>query len=137
MGPAVIPKPVSMQPGAGAFVAHATTLVSVAPSTPTTRRIARMLGQPLGDGPVVLSLDGPASLGPEGYELTVTRPSVRLAAHAPAGLFYGVQTLRQLSGHASPAVRIRDSPALRLARRDARRGAALLHRRTRSSGTST
>ena len=58
--PAVIPKPVSIQPGSGAFVVHATTLVSVAPSTPTTRRIARMLGQPLGDERYVLfDLDAP------------------------------------------------------------------------------
>ena len=40
----------------------------------------------------------------------MTRSSIRLAAHAPAGLFYGVQTLRQLVGRGVPAVRIRDRP---------------------------
>jgi hexosaminidase len=35
-------------------------------------------------------------LGAEGYELTVTPERVTLAAHAPAGLFYAVQTMRQL-----------------------------------------
>jgi hexosaminidase len=109
VGPAVIPKPVSMELGPGAFVVSAATTVTVAPSTPETRRIARMLGLKLGPGPVSLTLDGPARVGAEGYELTVTRSSVRLSAHAPAGLFYGVQTLRQLAPRI-PAVRIRDRP---------------------------
>jgi len=39
---------------------------------------------------------GLASLGAEGYELRVTRDSIRLAASQPAGLFRGIQTLRQL-----------------------------------------
>ena len=37
-----------------------------------------------------------ASLGDEGYELTIDATGVRIVAHQPAGLFYGVQTLRQL-----------------------------------------
>jgi hexosaminidase len=36
------------------------------------------------------------SLGQEGYRLIVTSDSVRLVAGAPAGLFHGVQTIRQL-----------------------------------------
>lgn len=37
-----------------------------------------------------------ASLGEEGYELNVSSQAVRLTAFRPAGLFRGVQTLRQL-----------------------------------------
>jgi hexosaminidase len=37
-----------------------------------------------------------ASLGDEGYELSVTRDSVRVVAYRPAGLFRATQTLRQL-----------------------------------------
>jgi hexosaminidase len=48
-------------------------------------------------GAIRLVLDtAAASLGNEGYSLTVTTDSVRLTAREPAGLFYGVQTIRQL-----------------------------------------
>jgi hexosaminidase len=114
---AVVPKPVSVTPGNGAFVARASTTVSVTPSTPETRRIAMTLAGILGakvagpPAPVALELGGPQRLGDEGYELTVAPSSVRLVAHAPAGLFYGVQTIRQLlGGRRIPAVRIRDRP---------------------------
>ena len=50
-----------------------------------------------GSGSVELRLASDvASLGEEGYRLTVTTDSVRLVASAPAGLFRGVQTIRQL-----------------------------------------
>jgi hexosaminidase len=38
----------------------------------------------------------PSRLGPEGYELTVTRSGVTVKARTSAGLFAGAQTLRQL-----------------------------------------
>ena len=110
MGPAVVPKPVSMTPGSGAFVVQAPTTASLSPATPELRRIAGYLGLKVGNGPVSLELGGPASLGSEGYDLTVTRSSVRLVAHAPAGLFYGVQTIRQLGFPRIAAVHIRDRP---------------------------
>src|SRR5512141_1311001 len=37
-----------------------------------------------------------ASLGDEGYDLSITSASVRIAARTAAGLFHGVQTVRQL-----------------------------------------
>lgn len=48
-------------------------------------------------GGITLRID-PANqaLGEEGYELAITPDSVRLAAHRPAGLFRGIQTLRQM-----------------------------------------
>jgi len=63
-----------------------------------------------------------STLGAEGYALTVTPDGVTITALQPAGLFYGMQTLRQLlppavePGEALaeeitiPAVTIRDSP---------------------------
>jgi hexosaminidase len=46
---------------------------------------------------IQLALDpSKSTLGVEGYELTVTRDGVTLTAAQPNGLFYGVQTIRQL-----------------------------------------
>lgn len=69
-----------------------------------------------GPGNVQLELNGDTSLGEEGYELSITTDSVLISANCPAGLFYGVQTLRQLlptrpSGIVNlPGVSIRDIP---------------------------
>jgi hexosaminidase len=116
----VIPKPVSMTPGSGAFAVRKGVSVSVSPATAETRRVASSLAELLGgrvvDGPakVALELGGPARLGNEGYELTVASDAIRLIARAPAGLFHGVQTLRQLlpvqGPRRIPAVVIRDYP---------------------------
>ena len=47
-------------------------------------------------GVVVFRLDSLAQLGNEGYELDVARYQVNITAKEPAGLFYAVQTIRQL-----------------------------------------
>ena len=115
---AVVPKPVSLDQGSGAYVVRASTRVSVLPATPETARITAALAGVLGvdvgpaPAPVTLELGGPSSLGAEGYDLTVTSRAVRIVAHEAAGLFYGMQTIRQLlgTGKRLPAVRIRDRP---------------------------
>lgn len=67
-------------------------------------------------GNIRLTLNGDTVLGEEGYELSIKPDGVQLNANRPAGLFYGVQTLRQLlPAHPSatlslPAVSIRDIP---------------------------
>jgi hexosaminidase len=63
-----------------------------------------------------LTLNNDKDLGDEGYELSITTDSIHLIANCPAGLFYGVQTLRQLipvdpsPPVRLPAVSIRDNP---------------------------
>ena len=48
-------------------------------------------------GAIVLALEGSlVSLGAEGYRLEVKPDRVRILAAKPAGLFYGIQTFRQL-----------------------------------------
>ncbi|MBT8397362.1 MAG: beta-N-acetylhexosaminidase, partial [Gemmatimonadetes bacterium] len=62
----------------------------------TTPEVTGVEGDPP-EGSIHLTLqDPPASVGPEGYELVASGTGVTIRANAPAGLFYGVQTLRQL-----------------------------------------
>jgi len=74
------------------------------------------------DGSVALALDPDAGTGGEGYRLDVSAAALTITAATTAGLFYGVQTLRQLlppaiecastqpGPWAVPAVRIEDAP---------------------------
>jgi hexosaminidase len=76
-------------------------------------------------GVILLWLDTKAATGQEGYELTILPDGVTLRAATAAGLFYGVQTIRQLLPESSeydalmyrqppvvtlPAVHIVDAP---------------------------
>jgi hexosaminidase len=110
----VIPAPVSVVAGTGApFVLGATTTIVVPAGNPDVMRIAEQLAlvvrpstafpHPISAsdaaaprGAIVLRLGGPASLGDEGYELSVSADSVRIGAATAAGLYHGTQTLRQL-----------------------------------------
>lgn len=88
----------------------------------TTPPVEAATGPPP-EGSILLTLQGNRdALGLEGYTLTVTPEGVTVAAAAPAGLFYGVQTLRQLLPPAVeytaafpqpmhiPSIRIEDRP---------------------------
>ncbi|MBP3983537.1 family 20 glycosylhydrolase [Pseudoxanthomonas helianthi] len=70
-----------------------------------------------GDKPATLSLQlrPDAQANSEGYSLEVDAQGLRLSARTAAGLFYGLQTLRQLAKPGSreagiPALRIDDAP---------------------------
>ena len=129
----LIPKPTSVFESEGNFSLSRDTIIFTQKDNRETGFIANLLSTFLGEvsgyeAPVVekggdqerdsiyLSLSADESLGKEGYELSITTDGVRLHANSPAGLFYGVQTLRQLlpiysSETASlPAVSIRDVP---------------------------
>ncbi|WP_092532053.1 family 20 glycosylhydrolase [Amycolatopsis arida] len=111
----LVPAPVSVQPTAGVtHVLTADTTIHVQPGSPAARgvadRLAEMLRPPTGfalpiaDAPatppragITLLLSGADSrVGDQGYQLDVTADTVVLRARQPAGLFAGVQTLRQL-----------------------------------------
>jgi len=75
----------------GDYTANMISLVMGA----TARRITADNVAP--DSSIALALDAArADLGEEGYELSSTRVRVSIVAAQPAGLFHGVQTLRQL-----------------------------------------
>ena len=66
------------------------------PATGFPLEIKAASGTP-GKGNIYLTLSGAdASLGDEGYSLTITKKLVTISANKPAGLFNGMQTLRQL-----------------------------------------
>jgi hexosaminidase len=100
------------------------------------RQLALVITRATGTTPKIVAPAGPASASAivlaigqgeaaESYDLTIAQDGVRLNAPNPAGLFYGVQTLRQLLPYwgeyeallfqqprpaALPAVHIRDTP---------------------------
>lgn len=68
-----------------------------APAPPVEERAISNETDALPSSHIVLTRQqADANLGPEGYALTITTDGVTLRAPATAGLFYGVQTLRQL-----------------------------------------
>ncbi len=110
--PALIPAPAEMTVGRGGFEIGGETEIVVAPGDRDARRVAVALAALVGTtvdstpqvttarpqtGAVRFVTDAARDdLGAEGYQLSVTRTGVVLTAAAPAGLFYGVQTIRQL-----------------------------------------
>jgi hexosaminidase len=139
--PQVVPVPVSMTtvPGQSFTLAHGARIVVAPGGRSVAEQLAAILrpstGYPLpvltgsgagaAPGGIVLSLTRDSALGSEGYRLDVTSEGVQLQAAAPAGLFYGVQTLRELLSPwiesstvqpgpwTVPAVHINDHPRYR------------------------
>ena len=107
----VIPRPVRLEAGSGVFTLTAATAIVVdEPVRPQGRQLAAMLRRATGFDLAVRTGSTPggshialrrqpslaASLGDEGYRLTASRRAITITAAAPAGVFYGMQTLRQL-----------------------------------------
>jgi len=62
------------------------------------------------DGIALLLSGAPAAVGTEGYQLDVTGSAIAIRANQPAGLFAGVQTLRQLLPPAADAGTVQPGP---------------------------
>ena len=71
-------------------------------------------GNPVPDqAQIVLHLAEGASHHPQGYDLSITPSGIHVVASTSAGVFYGVQTLRQIlmqAGRELPGLRISDWP---------------------------
>jgi hexosaminidase len=111
----VVPAPVSAVPASGQFTVTGSTDISAPSGSPAARGVADYLAALLrpatgyalpvntdGDGGIRLVLADAGNGGPdkqfgdEGYRLDVSDDQVTIRANQPAGLFHGVQTLRQL-----------------------------------------
>ena len=102
----IVPKPRSLIARDGTFVPK--------PGLAEHLRALTTLGIETGaGGAIVLDVRADAPEGVESYRLDITPERIEVTARDRRGLFYGVQTLRQLvaaSPHAVPAGLIEDSP---------------------------
>jgi hexosaminidase len=110
--PPLIPLPSNVESGKGEFPIRPESRILVDETTRSTgellaAQLRKSTGYPLavaiaaddqpGKGNILITRrSAKPSLAMEGYELTVTPESVVIRAPAPAGAFYGVQTLLQL-----------------------------------------
>ncbi|MDQ6857905.1 MAG: beta-N-acetylhexosaminidase [Chloroflexota bacterium] len=120
----LIPWPRALEAREGAFALVAGTRIAGGERDADARRLADLLAGYLrelagidapegADGTITLRLRPDAPAGDEAYALDITADRIDLGARDARGLFYGIQTLRQLvaaSPKAVAAVRIDDAP---------------------------
>jgi len=106
----VIPQPVSIRNLEGYFtITSSTQVVAEEEAAAEALKLIDALAPAMGfrlelaacskpqDNVIQLELDSQLPrIGDEGYTLRVTRENILIRARRPAGLFYGIQTLRQL-----------------------------------------
>jgi hexosaminidase len=125
----VVPAPVTSAPTAGvSFTISASTTLYTEAGSAAARAIATQfavrlrastgLPLPIADAPATLPSDAvafmlsgaPASVGTQGYQLDVTASQIVVRANQAAGLFAGVQTLRQLLPVTADATTVQPGP---------------------------
>ena len=110
----LIPLPVQIAPVEGAFKLKGNTIIYVSTGSAELIELGQYLATLVksatgfslpvkisekepASGNIYLKLDSGSKVpGDEGYELKISEKRVVISAPAPAGLFYGIQTLRQL-----------------------------------------
>ena len=112
----IIPKPVSINATGDYFTLKSGSDIYIGGGSPELKRIGQFLADRLktstgfdinvkssdktpGNGNIFLTLTGTnpnSKLGDEGYELVITKKLIILTANTPAGLFRGIQTIRQV-----------------------------------------
>jgi len=104
--PGIVPKPISVVDGSGAFLLAADTAIDAdTDSQQTARRLKQALAPATGfdfasgsGGNTIEIRKDPSlvNLGSEGYDLSVTPTKIVIRSSGEAGQFYGIQTLLQL-----------------------------------------
>jgi hexosaminidase len=110
----IIPKPVSITATGEYFTLKAGTDIYIQGESDELKQIGQYLAERLKpstgfefevkstskaprSGNIYLTMPtADSKLGDEGYELTITKKMIKLAANNPAGLFRGIQTIRQI-----------------------------------------
>ncbi len=110
----IIPRPVSIIATGDYFTLKATTAIFIQGESEELKQVGLYFSERLkpstgfglevktttkepGSGSIYLAVSGTdPKLGNEGYVLTITKKMVKLTANNPAGLFRGIQTIRQL-----------------------------------------
>ncbi len=110
----IIPLPVSVTPDGGAFDLTDQTDIYIQGESAELKQVGQFLADKLNpstglgievkttssepaSGNIYLALSGnDQELGDEGYQLKITDKLVSLTANKPVGLFYGIQTIRQI-----------------------------------------
>ena len=104
----IIPRPAKIEERAGAFEVAVDTAIAVSAGSEEIGQFLRRLLAPATGFELPVSADGmgsssiallrvdDGSLGDEGYRLSVNQERIRAEATTEAGLFYAVQSLRQL-----------------------------------------
>src|SRR4051812_28249037 len=105
----VIPTPTEVHRQPGEFLFARPTVIETTPDCGFEARYLSDLLRPGLGRSIIVSSEGPndnavslkvdptlSGLGEEGYELSVRPERIEIRAAKPAGVFYGVQTLRQL-----------------------------------------
>ncbi|MEX2235828.1 MAG: beta-N-acetylhexosaminidase [Cyclobacteriaceae bacterium] len=110
----IIPKPVSAAMSGSTFTLTNETMIVTEGSGNELMEVARFLAEKIkpstgfdmkvssgeeasSNGAILLTLEGgDEELRAEGYELSIEEDGIKIKASSPTGLFWGVQTLRQL-----------------------------------------
>ena len=115
----IIPRPASYEPQKGKCALSSKTVVYVAdkslvrPATIFCKYVAEEKGLQLNvaegvapsNGAIVLSID--KNLAPEGYTLNVTKGGVVIKGGSEQGVFYGLQSLRQVVFHSKGGKKVK------------------------------
>jgi hexosaminidase len=123
----LIPKPVSVKTNGEEFQFTASSAIYVQGGSADAVRVGQYLADKLkpatgyklnvtetavapAPGSIYLMISSDTSLGDEGYALDISKDIIKLSAHKPAGLFYGVQTIRQLLPAGAEAATVQPGP---------------------------